>query len=51
MGQKLIVKFRQRIVRVALTSGLSRKQVAQDFGIGFSSLRQGTTATISCVCK
>ncbi|MCK5643470.1 MAG: IS3 family transposase [Gammaproteobacteria bacterium] len=30
--------FRQEAVRVALTSGLSRMQVAADFGVGFSTL-------------
>jgi len=29
-------------VRVALTSGLSRQQVASDFGIGFSTLSRWT---------
>ena len=38
MGQKQTAEFRQEVVRVALTSGLSRKQVASDFGIGFSTL-------------
>ena len=33
-----VAEFRQEVVRVALTSGLSRKQVASDFGIGFSTL-------------
>ncbi len=31
-------EFRQEAVRVALTSGLNRKQVASDFGVGFSTL-------------
>ena len=38
MGTKRTVEFRQEAVRVALTSGLTRKQVASDFGIGFSTL-------------
>ena len=38
MGTKQTSEFRQEVVRVALTSGLSRKQVASDFGIGFSTL-------------
>lgn len=38
MAQKPISEFRAETVRVALTSGLSRKQVAADFGIGFSML-------------
>jgi len=32
--------FRQEAVRVALTSGLNRKQVASDFGVGFSTLNR-----------
>jgi transposase len=38
MGTKRTVEFRQEAVRIALTSGLTRKQVAADFGIGFSTL-------------
>jgi transposase len=38
MGPTPTAEFRQEVVRVALTSGLSRKQVASDFGIGFSAL-------------
>ena len=38
MGNKPTAEFRQEVVRVALTSGLSRKQVASDIGIGFSTL-------------
>ena len=38
MGPKQTAEFRQEVVRVALTSGLSRKQVASDFGIDFSTL-------------
>ena len=38
MGPKPTAGFRQEVVRVALTSGLSPKQVASDFGIGFSML-------------
>jgi transposase len=38
MGTKRTTEFRQEAVRVALTSGLTRKQVASDFGIGFSTL-------------
>jgi transposase len=40
MGNKPTAEFRQEVVRVALTSGLSRKQVASDFGIGFLTLRR-----------
>ena len=38
MGTKRTAEFRQEAVRVARTSGLTRKQVASDFGIGFSTL-------------
>ena len=38
MGNKPTAEFRQEVIRIALTSGLSRKQVAKDFGIGFSTL-------------
>jgi len=38
MGTKHTTEFRHEAVRVALTSGLTRKQVAADFGIGFSTL-------------
>lgn len=31
-------EFRLEAVRIALTSGLSRKQVASDLGVGFSTL-------------
>lgn len=40
MGAKHTAEFRQEVVRVALTSSLTRKQVASDFGIGVSTLRQ-----------
>ena len=38
MAQKPTAEFRAEGVRVALTSGLPRKQVAADFGVGFSTL-------------
>ena len=38
MGTKHTAEFRHEAVRVALTSGLTRRQVAADFGIGFSTL-------------
>ena len=40
MGTKHTVEFRQEAVRVAVTSGLTRKQVAADFGVGFSTLNR-----------
>lgn len=38
MGIKRTEEFRIEAVRLALTSGLSRKQVAADLGIGLSTL-------------
>lgn len=38
MGKQASAQFRAEAVRVALTSGLPRKQVAKDFGVGFSTL-------------
>ncbi len=38
MSSRSTKEFRAEAVRVALTSGLPRKQVAADFGIGFSTL-------------
>ena len=34
MGLKRTDEFRQDAVRIALTSGLTRKQVANDLGVG-----------------
>jgi hypothetical protein len=33
-------EFRDEAVRIALTSGLSRRQVADDLGVGFSTLNK-----------
>jgi transposase len=38
MAQKPTPEFRAEAVRIAQTSGLSRRQVAADLGIGFSTL-------------
>lgn len=38
MGSKVTLEFKQEVVRVALTSGLTRRQVASDFKLGFSTL-------------
>jgi len=38
MGQKRTEEFRKDAVRIALTSGLTRKQVADDLGVGMSTL-------------
>ena len=37
-------EFRQDAVRIALTSGLTRKQGADDLGIGMSTLNKWITA-------
>ena len=38
MTSRVSREFKQEVVRVALTSGLSRRQIASDFDIGFSTL-------------
>ena len=40
MASRPTEEFRAEAVRVALTSGLPRKQVASDFGVGFSTLNR-----------
>jgi transposase len=35
-------EFKREAVRIALTSGLTRKQVASDLGVGFSTLAKWT---------
>ena len=40
MASRRTEEFRSEAVRVALTSGLPRKQVAAEFGIGFSTLNR-----------
>ncbi len=44
MGLKRTDEFRQDAVRIALTSGLTRKQVADDLGVGMSRLNKWITA-------
>lgn len=44
MGQKRTDEFRKDAVRIALTSGLTRKQVADDLGVGMSTLNKWITA-------
>jgi transposase len=44
MGTKRTEEFRKDAVRIALTSGLTRKQVAGDLGIGMSTLNKWITA-------
>ena len=45
MGLKRTDEFRQDAVRIALTSGLTRKQVADDLGVGMSTLNKWITHT------
>ena len=40
MGLKRTEEFRQDAVCIALTSGLARKQVADDLGVGMSTLNK-----------
>ena len=44
MGLKRTDQFRADAVRVALTSGPTRKQVASDLGVGLSTLNKWVTA-------
>ena len=44
MGLKRTEEFSQDAVRIALTSGLARKQVADDLGVGMSTLNKWITA-------
>ena len=44
MGTGRTDEFRKDAVRIALTSGLSRRQVADDLGVGLSSLNKWVTA-------
>ena len=44
MGTKWTDEFRADAVRIALTSGLTRKQVASDLGVGLSTLNKWITA-------
>ena len=44
MGLKRTDEFRQDAVRIALTSGLTRKQIASDLGVGMSTLNKWITA-------
>ena len=40
MASRYGTEFRREAVRLALTSGLTRKQVAADLGIGFSTVNK-----------
>jgi transposase len=43
MGLKRTDEFRADAVRIALTSGLTRRQVAADLGVGLSTLNKWVT--------
>ena len=43
MGRTRTDEFRKDAVRIALTSGLTRKQVADDLGVGMSTLNKWIT--------
>ena len=44
MGTARTDEFRKDAVRIALTSGLSGKQIADDLGVGMSTLNKWITA-------
>ena len=44
MTNKLTAEFKREAVRIALTSGLPRKQVAADLGVGHSTLNKWVKA-------
>ena len=44
MGTFRTDEFRKDAVRIALTSGLTRKQIADDLGVGMSTLNKWITA-------
>ena len=44
MGHERTDEFRKDAVRIALTGGLKRKQVADDLGVGMSTLNKWITA-------
>ena len=44
VGQTRTDEFRKDAVRIALTSGLTRKQITSDLGVGMSTLNKWITA-------
>lgn len=44
MAEKRTEEFKREAVRIALTSGLPRKQVAADLGVGVSTLNKWVKA-------
>lgn len=51
MAQKHNEEFKREAVRIALTSGLTRRQVASDLNIGFSTLAKWIQKTTVDVHK
>ena len=47
MGTGRTDEFHKDAVRIALTSGLSRRQVADDLGRGFSTLNKWVSAHVT----
>ena len=47
MGTGRTDEFRKDAVRIALTSGLTRRQVADDLGVGRSTLNKWVTRLIT----
>ena len=50
MAKKHTEEFKQEAIRIALTSGLTRKQVADDLGVGFSTLANGYKNLVLMIC-
>lgn len=48
MGRTRTAEFRQVAVRTARTSGLTRKQAANNLGVGMSTLSKWITAYRDC---
>ena len=52
MGRIHNEEFKREAVRIALTSGLMRRQVASDLGVGFSTLAKWIqNATHRATCR
>lgn len=47
MGKAQTDEFRKDAVRIALTSGFSRTQIADDLGVGILTLNKWVTAGLS----
>ena len=51
MANKHREDFKQEAVRIALTSGLPRRHVASDLGVGFSTLRKWVSQYRPAICR